>query len=127
MIFFKLSTELHKFRYYSTHDSILNAVLMAFDFFSTEEERWPKFVADITIELWKIDEKNQNLENNQKKGENPYFLRIYYCDEPMVPRSFKKHTLKNYLKIDLNDFINLLEKNLIDEQGYKKACEERFI
>ncbi len=46
-------TDFQKFRYFSTHDSILNAVLVALDLTSDDDKKWPGFTADVTVELWK--------------------------------------------------------------------------
>lgn len=65
------SLQLHKLRYFSTHDSVINAVLAALDLYENSEERWPGFVADISIELWK-------RVNDQKVT---YFVKLYYQDK----------------------------------------------
>lgn len=71
MLLIYLRTGFHKFRYYSAHDSTLNALLAAFDLID-ENHTWPPFAADITIELWK------NMES-QENSTKDYFMKIYYC------------------------------------------------
>ncbi len=65
-----LSANIPKFRYYSAHDSTLNALLAAFDMINDNNHSWPPFAADILIELWK---------NGQ--NEDDYAVKIYYCQK----------------------------------------------
>ena len=65
-------TKYHKFKMYSAHDSSLNALLVALDYYSNDDNHiWPPFAADLAIELWK------KVENENKK----YFIKIFYCGE----------------------------------------------
>ena len=58
----------HKFRYFSAHDTTLNALLNAFELIDDNNDYWPPFAADIIIELW-------------KDSNNEYFVQIFYCNK----------------------------------------------
>ena len=77
ILFYKKSANYHKFRYYSAHDSTLNAVLVALDHINDENHSWPPFAADITIELWK------RVDENNKKN---YYIKLLYCDEVRIEK-----------------------------------------
>ena len=73
---FLSSNDFHKFRYFSVHDSTVNAVLIALDVIDEEHPGWPPFAADIVLELWK----------SKNKGE--YFVQVFYCGEVSVLELF---------------------------------------
>ncbi len=76
--------EYHKFRYYSAHDSTLNALLNAFELIDCDNEVWPPFAADITIELWKQFDPEKNTHNS-------YFIKFFYCDKVLLKLTKKKN------------------------------------
>ncbi|CAF0722914.1 unnamed protein product [Brachionus calyciflorus] len=104
--------DFHKFRYYSAHDSTLNALLAAFDLID-EEHSWPPFAADITIELWK---RMDNPDNNT----NDYFIKIFYCGKRLFLPNLPNQ------ECSLDHFINVLDKNGVDKHGYDQLCNEKF-
>lgn len=57
----------HKFRYYSVHDTTLNALLNAFEMIDEDSQQWPPFAADVIIELWK------------EESQPEYFVKFFYC------------------------------------------------
>lgn len=61
-----------RFRYYSAHDSTLNALLIAFNL-EHENMLWPPFAADLIIEVWK---ENASKTLNNK---DDYYINIRYC------------------------------------------------
>ena len=62
------SRNYHKFRFYSAHDSTLNALLVAFDLIDEKNHSWPPFAANLIIELWK----NADLD---------YSVKLIYCGQ----------------------------------------------
>ncbi len=66
----------HKFRYYSVHDTTLNALMNSFELIDENNEYWPPFGADIVIELWKELEESTNKES--------HFVRLFYCGEVLL-------------------------------------------
>jgi len=73
---------MHKFRYYSAHDSTLNALLVAFDAINDSNHSWPPFAADLIIELWKSNEKSHDNKDSN------YFIKLIYCGEVTNPVHF---------------------------------------
>ncbi len=69
------STEFQKFRYFSTHDSILNAVLSALDLTTNDHRKWPSFTADVTIELWKKVWSEESLTRDEISH---YYVKLFY-------------------------------------------------
>ena len=59
----------HKFRYYSVHDTTLNALLNAFEMIDEESQQWPPFAADMIIELWR------------EESNDDYFVKLVYCGQ----------------------------------------------
>jgi hypothetical protein len=78
-MFFKfwhfLRKDFHKFRYYSAHDTSLNALLVAFDLINDKNHEWPPFGADLIIEIWK------NNNQNDKKSDSNYYVQVLYLGE----------------------------------------------
>lgn len=100
--------QLHKFRYYSVHDTTLNALLNAFEMIDEENQQWPPFAADIIIELWKEEAKPE------------YFVKFFYCGEEMKFKGSRG-------KFTLDQFVKMLEKNEANEDTYGKLCSRAFI
>lgn len=99
----------HKFRYYSVHDTTLNALLNAFEMIEEESQQWPPFAADIIIELW------------QEESKPEYFVKLFYCGKEMNFKGSEKG------KFTLSQFVKLLEKNEANEDHYATLCSRAFI
>ena len=104
-----LSVDFHKFRYYSAHDSTLNALLCAFDVMDDSSQSWPTFAAHIEVELWK---KQQN---------GSYYVRVYYCDQLLELPS-----CTNGQACQLDEFIQILNKHSVDDHSYNHLCSQDF-
>lgn len=104
----------HKFRYYSAHDSTLNALLAAFDLIDDNNHSWPPFAANIIIELWKNGA-------NANKNED-YFVKIYYCGKLVTIPTCKNSNSS----CNVDEFINILEANSVEKHEYDRICQEKF-
>lgn len=105
-----IKNDYQKFRYFSAHDSSLNAILCAFDYMNDSNESWPPFAAHIEIELWK------NLREN-----NEYFVRVYYCDKPVIMPGCRDQKCK------LEKFLEILNQHAINDQVYSDLCSQSFV
>lgn len=104
-------TDFFKFRYYSVHDTTLNALMHSFEIIDEDTEVWPPFAADVVIELWKdVDAETNN---------NEYFVRVFYCDGPMKFKNDK-------FKCKLSDFIEILKRHETSQDHYNHLCSKAF-
>jgi hypothetical protein len=94
-----------KFYYYSAHDVTLNALLAALDFIDEQDLAWPKYGANLIIELY--------------KSNGNHTIEIRYCEQQYKITSCN---LNKEDSCDLSNFLQLISKHSIDHQRYTEMC-----
>jgi hypothetical protein len=116
-----LSNEYHKFRYYSAHDSTVNALLITLDVLNDgdDDQTWPPFASNIIFELWKDTSSSSSSSSSFNSN---YFVKVFYLGKLLkLPISRGDDN-----KCSLNDFDNLMKETSLNNEQHKQICSQTY-
>ncbi|RNA22195.1 lysophosphatidic acid phosphatase type 6 [Brachionus plicatilis] len=119
-------SDYYKFNYFSAHDNTLIALLIALNKIDESNYVFPSFGSDLVIELWKDSSRyyvkvyfnGKIIKINERVFDRKKISKIEYNVNMLTSSDL----IEEDGRMDLEDFVNILDKYGIDEKFYYSIC-----